>query len=162
MSDGPTVERGRRAAWHAAPPWLRRVTRYGGVGIAVSVFYSLAVIACVHLWPSLGPTLASAVAFIITLPVAYFAHRNISFFDSQRDAFEPLRFAVTTASSFVLAVGGMYWITEIAGRDFLLGIAWNWLVIPPVNFLVYLVWVFRAKQTARPAGSLPRVPGSPE
>jgi len=47
----------------------------------------------------------------------------------------------------------MYWITEIAGRDFLLGIAWNWLTIPAVNFVVYIVWVFRATQTARPGGS---------
>ena len=138
---------------YAAPPLLRRVTRYGGVGLAVSLFYSLAVIACVHLWPPLGPTLASAIAFIITLPIAYFAHRNISFFDSKRDAFQPLRFAVTTAASFVLAVGGMYWITEIAGRGFLLGIAWTWLIIPAVNFVVYMLWVFRTTQTARLGGS---------
>jgi putative flippase GtrA len=138
---------------YAAPPFLRRATRYGGVGVAVSLFYSVAVIACVHLWPPLGPTLASAIAFIISLPIAYFAHRNVSFFDSQRDAFEPLRFGVTAAASFVLAVGGMYWITEIAGRGFLLGIAWNWLAIPAVNFVVYIVWVFRATQTARPGGS---------
>ena len=132
---------------------LRRVGRYGGVGLAVSVFYSLAVIAGVQFWPRTGPTLASVMAFIVTLPISYFAHRNISFFDSQRDGFQPLRFAVTTASSFVLAVGGMYWITEIAGRDFLLGIAWNWLIIPAVNFVVYVVWVFRATPTAPLGGS---------
>ena len=138
---------------YATPAFLRRVARYGGVGLGVSLFYSLAVIACVDYWPRIGPTLASVIAFIIALPIAYFAHRNISFFDSQRDAFQPLRFAVTTAASFVLAVGGMYWITEIAGRNFLLGIAWNWLVIPVVNFIVYIVWVFRATPTARLGGS---------
>ena len=146
----------------ATPTFLRRVGRYGCVGLAVSLFYSLAVIACVHFWPSIGPTLASAIAFIITVPIAYFAHRNISFFDSQRDAFEPLRFAVTTAASFVLAVGGMYWITEIAGREFLLGIAWNWLIIPVVNFVVYIVWVFRATRPARLAGSPAQVRRSHE
>jgi len=139
---------------YVTPALLRRIARYGAVGLAVSLFYSLAVIACVHFWPPLGPTLASAIAFVVTLPIAYFAHRNISFFDSQRDAFQPLRFAVTTAASFVLAVGGMYWITEIAGRDFLLGIAWNWLCIPAVNFVVYIVWVFRATKTAQ-LGSSP-------
>ena len=138
---------------YATPALLRRLARYGSVGLAVSLFYSLAVIAFVHFWPPLGPTVASVIAFIVALPIAYFAHRNISFFDSQRDTFQPLRFAVTTAASFVLAVGGMYWITEIARRDYLLGIAWNWLVIPAVNFVVYIVWVFRATQTARLGGS---------
>jgi putative flippase GtrA len=131
------------------------------VGVGVSLFYSLAVIACVHWWPPLGPTLASAIAFIISLPVAYFAHRSISFFDSQRDAFQPLRFAVTAAASFILAVGGMYWITEVAGRNFLLGIAWNWLVIPGVNFVVFNLLVFRTAQTARPGGSPAQSPQTP-
>ena len=134
---------------YATPALLRRVGRYGGVGLAVSLFYSLVVIACVHFWPPLGPTLASVIGFIVTVPIAYLAHRNISFFDSRRDAFQPLRFAVTTAASFVLAVGGMYWITAIAGRNFLLGIAWNWLIIPLVNFVIYMLWVFRTAQTAR-------------
>ena len=138
---------------YATPSSLRRVGRYGGVGLAVSLFYSLAVLSCVHFWPSISPTLASVIAFIVILPIGFFAHRNISFFDSERDGFQPLRFAVTTAASFVLAVGGMYWITEIASRDFLLGIAWTWLTIPAVNFVVYMLWVFRKTQTARLEGS---------
>ena len=137
----------------ATPAFLRRVVRYGAVGLGVSLFYSFAVIACVHFWPPIGPTLASVIAFTVTLPIAYIAHRNISFSDRRRDGSQPLRFAVTTAASFVLAVGGMYWITEIAGRNFLLGIAWTWLIIPAVNFIVYMLWVFRTTQTARRAGS---------
>jgi len=138
---------------YATPALLRRIARYGCVGLGVSLFYSLAVIACVHFWPPIGPTLASVIAFIVTQPIAYLAHRNVTFFDGQRDSFQPLRFAVTTAASFVLAVGGMYWITEIAGREYLLGIAWTWLVIPAVNFVVYMLWVFRTTQPARPGAS---------
>jgi putative flippase GtrA len=138
---------------YVTPAFLRRVARYGGVGLAVSLCYSLAVIGCVHFWPPIGPTLASVIAFVVTLPIGYFAHRNITFFDSERTPFQPLRFAVTAAASFVVAVGGMYWITEIAGRDFLLGIAWSWLIIPAVNYVVYIVWVFRTTQTALLGGS---------
>jgi putative flippase GtrA len=138
---------------YARTPLLRRVARYGGVGLTVSLFYTFAVIAGVHFWPPLGPTLASVIAFIVTLPISYSAHRHISFFDSQRDGFQPLRFGVTTAASFVLAVGGMYWITEIAGRDLLLGIVWTWLIIPAVNFAVYLLWVFRTTPTSWLGGS---------
>lgn len=142
----------------ATTAFLRRVGRYGCVGLVVSLAYSLGVIGCVHFWPPLGPTSASVIAFIVTLPIGYFAHRNISFFDSESDAFQSLRFAITTAASFVLAIGGMYWITEIAGRDYLLGIVWTWLIIPAVNFVIYMFWVFRTTQTAQFGGSPARSP----
>ena len=124
------------------PALARRMVRYGGVGVAVSVIYSLVVIAVVQV-PRVGPTMASILAFGIVLPMAWFAHRNISFGDREGDAFQPLRFALSTTASFIVAVGGMYWITEIADQTYLLGIAWNWLIIPAANFLVYMFWVFR-------------------
>ena len=130
---------------------LQRILRYGGVGLAVSVIYSLAVIAVVHILPPIGPTMASVLAFGIVLPMSWLAHGRISFGDRPRDVFQPLRFVVTTTASFVIAVGGMYWITEIAGRSYLFGIAWNWAIIPAMNFTIYMVWVFR---NARNTGSL--------
>ena len=123
--------------------FVRRVGRYGCVGVAVSVFYSLAVIACVRGLHPITPTEASVIAFVLTLPVSYLAHGRVTFADRPADKFQPLRFGLSTAMSFVVAVGGMYWITEIAGRSYLLGIAWNFLIIPGTNFLVYLLWVFR-------------------
>jgi putative flippase GtrA len=114
--------------------------RYGCVGLSLALLYSLTVIACVRF---VDPTAASVIAFFVTLPIGYLAHNSISFYDSRNDAFQPLRFAVTTAASFVISVGGMYWITEVAGRSYLLGIAWNWLTIPAINFLIYLFWVFQ-------------------
>ena len=124
-------------------PNVRRVLVYGCVGVAVSLFYSLAVIAFVTFFHPISPTLASVAAFAVTLPVAYLAHARVSFSDSRYDNFQPLRFAITTATSFALNVGGMYVITEVAGRSYLLGIAWNWLSIPVINFLIYIFWVFR-------------------
>jgi len=126
------------------PALLRRVLRYGCAGVAVSVFYSLVVIAGVRFLHPISPTVASIVAFVITLPVGYFMHSRVSFSDRPYDSFQPLRFAVTTTASFIVAVGGMYWITEIADRSYLLGIAWNWAMIPAMNFLTYMFWVFRA------------------
>jgi putative flippase GtrA len=128
------------------PGTVARVLRYGVVGLAISLLYSLAVIACVQLLRPVSPTMASAIAFIITVPLAYLAHRRISFSDRPYDAFQPLRFVLSTVSSFLVAVGGMYWITEIAGHGYLLGIAWNWLIIPMMNFLTYMFWVFRTAQ----------------
>jgi putative flippase GtrA len=134
---------------NAIPALLLRILRYGCVGVAISLLYSFAVIAAVHVLRPIGPTMASVLAFGIVQPLAWVSHRSISFGDRPRDAFQPLRFALTTTASFVVAVGGMYWITEIAGRSYLLGIAWNWMIIPAMNFGIYLVWVFRSKQNGR-------------
>ena len=128
---------------------LRRILRYGGVGVAISLLYSAAVIAAVHVLRPIGPTLASVLAFGAVLPISWLAHGRVSFGDRPRDAFQPLRFAVSTTASFVIAVGGMYWITAIAGRSYLLGIAWNWAIIPAMNFIAYMFWVFRRAQNRR-------------
>jgi putative flippase GtrA len=130
------------------PAFVWRVLRYGGMGIAVSLIYSLAVIVCVRALDPISPTVASILAFIIVLPVSWLAHGKVSFSDRPYDRFQPLRFAVSTSASFVVAIGGMYCITEVAGQSYLLGIAWNWLIIPAMNFLAYMLFVFRAGHDA--------------
>jgi putative flippase GtrA len=134
------------------PPKTRRVLIYGCVGLAVSIFYSLAVIGCVALLHPISPTLASIVAFVVTVPGAYLAHAKVSFSDRAYDRLQPLRFALSTTTSFIVSIGGMYWITEVAGRGYLFGIAWNWLTIPAMNFLSYVFWVFRAAGSPSSAG----------
>ena len=123
--------------------FAERTLRYGIVGFAVSVAYSLAVLLAVHSLPTHSATLASGVVFAVMLPIAYLAHRSIAFFDAKADRFQPLRFAASTVSTCLIAVGGMYVVTEILGRSYLLGIALNWALIPAINFLIYLYWVFR-------------------
>jgi putative flippase GtrA len=126
-----------------ASPALRRILVYGCVGVAISVFYSFTAISFVWLLYPIRPVIASIVAFVFTVPVAYLAHAKLSFSDRSYDKFQPSRFAMLTTLSFVVSIGGMYWITEIARGSYLLGIAWNWLIIPVVNFVSNILWVFR-------------------
>jgi putative flippase GtrA len=125
------------------------VLRYACVGGAIALLYSLTVIVCMQVLDPISPTMASIVAFIITLPGSYIAHGRVSFSDRPYDGFQPLRFAFSTTTSFIVAIGGMYWITEIADRSYMLGITWNWLIIPAMNFLTYMVWVFRVARSKR-------------
>jgi len=136
---------------HDLSALIRRMLRYGGVGLAISVLYSLTVIGAVNVLRPIGPTLASVLAFFVVLPFSWFAHGRISFGDRPRDPMQPWRFVFSTTATFAVAVGGMYWITQIAGQSYLLGIAWNWLIIPAMNFTTYLFWVFR---TTRDRGSM--------
>lgn len=132
---------------------LGRVLRYGIVGLVVSIIYSLVIVLLVVQFQMQNPTAASVLAFAVVSPIAYCAHRYITFFDAARDPCQPLRFALTTVSSFLVAIGGMYVITDGLGRSYLLGIALNWALIPAVNFLIYTIWVFRLGKGSR--GSIP-------
>lgn len=123
--------------------FAKRVLRYGVVGLVISIAYSLVVVLIVGQFHMRNATEASALAFILVQPIAYFAHRHVTFSDAARDPFQPLRFAVTTVSTFLVAIGGMYVATDMLGRSYLLGIALNWALIPAINFLIYLLWVFR-------------------
>ena len=135
-----------------------RLMRYGCVGLGISVFYSLAVAAFVHPPFLFAPTWASIAAFALTLPLSYLAHGKVSFVDRPFDRLQPIRFAFSTVGSFAIAVGGMYWITEVMGGTWLLGILWNWLIIPLMNLTSYALWVFRVSRdppaARRPAPSM--------
>lgn len=125
---------------------LRRIFRYGVTGLTISILYSLAVVLCVWLVPVLSPTWASVLAFVVIVPFSYQAHRGISFGDRASGRGQQNRFYITTTSSFLVAVGGMYVITEIFALSFYFGILWNWMVIPASNFCIYNLWVFSGRR----------------
>ena len=120
-----------------------RVLKYGAVGIVISVIYSLFVMLLVDRVGMASATLASALAFAAILPLAYVGHRHVTFCDAAHDPLASWRFAGTTTASFLIATGGMYLATGVLARSYLLGIALTWMLIPTMNFLVYLIWVFR-------------------
>ena len=66
---------------------------------------------------AVNPVLASAIAFVVTMPVGWFAHSSFSFADRSFDRFQPLRFAVSNGAAFSAAAGGMYCITVIGGHS---------------------------------------------
>ncbi len=123
--------------------FLGRVIRYGIVGVTVAVLFSLAIMALVPLVRPLSPTVATVIAFCLTLPVGFWLHRGFSFADRAGGEGQGLRFTLTNISSFLISVGGMYVVTEIFRASYLWGIAWTWLAVPTVNFGVYMLWVFR-------------------
>lgn len=137
-----------------------RVLRYGVVGLGISIVYSLAVIFLVDHVHMRSATWASVLVFAVMLPFAYAAHRRVTFFDAARDTFQPVRFAVTTTSSFLVTTVGMYGVTEVFGLSYLIGIALNWALIPAINFAIYFVWVFRVAKPPFAAGTAPRSVGS--
>lgn len=119
-----------------------RLLRYGGIGIAVSMLYSGLVFAAVEFFGVRSPTLASSIAFILVLPVSFFAHRKLSFHDAARDTRQSYRFAAVAIASFIVAVGGMQVMTETMNLHYAFGIIVAWVLVPVANFAINSLWVF--------------------
>jgi putative flippase GtrA len=119
-----------------------RIVRYAVAGSAVTLGYSAAVMALVAIWPELGATAASALAFLPMLLFGYGLHGRVTFPDraARKDRF--LRFAITNVVAFAISVGGMAVVTTHLGLSYLYGIGLNWILIPATNFSVYCLWVF--------------------
>jgi putative flippase GtrA len=132
---------------------IERILRYGVSGCAVAVLFSLGVVALVHLVPAVRPVGASMIAFCLVQPIGYAVHRTISYPDAGLEpdttANRRLRFVATNLGGFVIAVGGMAVVTEVFHESYLCGIVLNWVLIPGMNFVVYLYWVFRVRSWSR-------------
>jgi hypothetical protein len=130
-----------------------RTLRYGASGCTVAVLFSLAVVALVRLVPAAGPVGASVIAFWLIQPVGYAVHRMISYPDASlqlpEKAGSRLRFVITNLGGLVIASGGMALVTDVFHQSYLWGIALNWLLIPAINFVIYLYWVFRVQSWSK-------------
>jgi putative flippase GtrA len=132
---------------------VERILRYGVSGCTVAVLFSLTVVALVRLLPATGAVGASAIAFCLIQPVGYAVHRMISYPDSSVQLHEKaasrLRFVITNLGGFVIAIGGMALVTDVFHQSYLWGIVLNWLLIPGLNFVIYLYWVFRVQSWSK-------------
>jgi putative flippase GtrA len=124
-----------------------RIVRYGVSGVAVSVVYTLLVIALVHKLPKFGPVGDAAIAFLLVQPVGLLLHGTITYPEtSQARIHLPKigrRFVLTNSAGFNVTTSGMALITAVLHDSYLWGIALTWAIIPVMNFVIYLFWVFR-------------------
>lgn len=122
-----------------------RLFRFGLVGIAVSLLHTGLTTALYLGRVFTDPTLASAVAFVLALPVSYLAHRHITYPDTQARGTHG-RFGVIGLSSFVIATGTMK-AMDSQGWPFWIALAAGWVLIPAVNYFINALWVFRVSSS---------------
>lgn len=128
---------------------IARIIRYGVSGVTISLFFSLAVIGFVRLSPRIGPVGATVLAFCVVQPIGYVIHRVVTFPDAAvggaRTRASLLRFFATNIGSLALATGGMAIVTGVLKASYLWGVALNWMLLPAINFTIYLFWVFKIR-----------------
>ncbi len=128
---------------------FERILRYGFAGGLVSVFFTCLVIILVHWLPAIGPVAASMLAFVLTQPAGYLIHRTISYPDAaqipKQQSAQVQRFLLTNALGLGLTSSVMGITTNIYHASYLWALAFNWALIPAMNFVIYLTWVFRVR-----------------
>lgn len=141
---------------------LVRFITYGAVGAVISLLYSAAVVLFVDGLGFRSAVAASGLAFALTLPLSFLAHKHVTFRHAPFDPRQPGRFALMAVSSFLMAVIGMYVITDLLRLSYLFGILLTWVLIPSVNFVVGQLWIFRdgprLPRTSRPQWTKPMKP----
>ena len=121
-----------------------RVIRYILVGGGVTLFYSLVTVGLVSGHVCNDPTLASAIAQLVTFPLSFLAHRTFTYADVAPDAAQWQRFAVIAASNFVITTSVMKSV-DLLGWPYWIALIVGWVLIPFVNYTINAIWVFRAR-----------------
>jgi hypothetical protein len=118
----------------------------------------LLVIGLVHALPEFGATGDAAIAFLLVQPIGLLLHGTITYPETGQARIHlpkiGRRFVLTNTAGFIVATGGMALITTVLHDSYLWGIALAWVLVPAMNFVIYLLWVFspatagRARETS--------------
>jgi putative flippase GtrA len=134
----------RAAALHFARRY-ERVLRYIVAGGGVTLLYTLTIVSLMSGYVVADPTLASAIASVLTFPVSFLVHRSITYADVVPDAAQWRRFALIAASNFIVATSTMK-IVDLWGWPYWVALVTGWILIPLINYAINAIWVFRAKK----------------
>jgi putative flippase GtrA len=124
---------------------FERLIRFGLVGITVSILYSALTIVLIGTHWASSAVMASAMAFLATLPISFFAHSRVTYSDVERKEAHWKRFGLIALSSFIIATGAMQ-IAENLHWPYWTGLLAGWVLIPVTNYWINTVWVFRSKK----------------
>ena len=119
-----------------------RVLRYGLVGAGVTLFYTLVTVGLLKGHVVRDPTLATAMASILTLPVSFLAHRRITYADVANHKTQWTRFIVLSGMNFVISTGSMK-VVDLCGAPYWVGLIIGFILVPLANYTVSTLWVFK-------------------
>ncbi|NMI20701.1 GtrA family protein [Xanthomonas hortorum pv. pelargonii] len=143
---GPTAQRRPRARERAVIPQRHRALaarflRFCIVGGASTVAFSaLTWLAVSKL--GMQPTMATALCYLVLVPINFVAHRSFTFVSSGHLSSEGLRFILLHSFNLALSIIGMGVAVNSLHLHYAWGIAFSAVVVPVVVFLVMNFWVF--------------------
>jgi putative flippase GtrA len=118
-----------------------RIVRYAMVGVLVAATY-VGLAALLRMTTPLSAPLASAIAFACAVVVQYVAHSRYTFGVEATNWLQAARFVTTVGLGFVLSTAFVGWLAPRWGICELCALLVVVIVLPIVNYLIFLLWVF--------------------
>ncbi len=128
------------------PQVSRRLLKYVVIGAAITLAYFALTNAAVS-FGGIGAKTASVGVYLVMLPIAFVAHRRITFASRGQMLFEWVRFCSVNAANLLI----VFEVSAIAVDRYALPPWIAFLIIsvfiPIVNFVAFQMWVFASKST---------------
>jgi len=96
---------------------------------------------------SWSPLKASVAAFCLSLPVAYFSHRYLTFRSTTSYSGQFIRFVITMTNAFVVSSVSMLVVVGLVGAHYGYALAATTVLVTAINYTVLDMWVFGARRT---------------
>jgi dolichol-phosphate mannosyltransferase len=129
-----------------------KLVRFGIVGTMSATVFLVAT-ALLAGSVNLEPKIASAVGYIVSMPVNFLGNRQFSFKSEGTLLGDLLRFLSLHGCNILLTMGAMGAAVNVLQLHFELGAIAAIMLVPLVNFAVMDLWVFRRGPNGLPARS---------
>jgi putative flippase GtrA len=125
---------------------LRQPVVFGVVGVSLALIYFVMAYAGSS-GIGLEPSIASGCAYLLMIPLAYFAHRIITFRSSKIHSVAFPRFVVTSCMGVALSWVIPYLASQILGAPHWLAFCAVCVIVPALSFVTTRAWVFVGART---------------
>lgn len=121
---------------------MRRVLRYGVVGLASTALYVLLVALLVELF-AVDPVISAVISCAATVVLAYGLNHRWVFASTRGHSAAFPSFVAATLVSLSLNGAIMYAAVYVFAWSYLIGLALTTVIVPPTNFALNYLWCFR-------------------
>jgi putative flippase GtrA len=119
-----------------------RLIRYFFAGIAISLGYTVTIIALVDWLGFISPEVANVVSLILWTIISYFVHREFTFGYDGAYFGSTARFIFIFVLKLLASVAVIAFITRYYQSSYLIGVVLNWVVLPLISYVAMKLWVF--------------------
>jgi len=119
-----------------------RLIRYFFAGIAISLGYTVTIIALVDRLDFISPEVANVVSLILWTIISYFVHREFTFRYDGEYSGSTARFIFIFVLKLFASVAVIAFITRYYQSSYLIGVVLNWVVLPLISYFAMKLWVF--------------------
>ncbi len=114
---------------------LKRLFRFGGVGLAATAVHGLVYMAASSLTQLFSPLQANTLAFLVAVGVSYLGHSNWTFKDRSGSApYQLPKWLLLSVLGYLLNSAGVYVLVEVYRQHYAAGLVPILLVTPLITY----------------------------